>query len=170
MSGVVAADQTEVQPGRDGCVEELEEPQETPGSGAVGNAGAITDPLATPSAANKLVVPHGTRVAGVSIPCRKLVRDRIPEIIQSEGRCPFTHVLDDVSYQEALLAKLVEEAGEVTHATALNLPGELADVLEVLRALTVTAGISWEQLLALADDKRNRRGGFEKRIFLESVE
>jgi hypothetical protein len=51
-----------------------------------------------------------------------------------------------------------------------GLPGELADVLEVLRALTVTAGMSWAQLLALADDKRSRRGGFRRRIFLESVE
>ena len=41
--------------------------------------------------------------------CRKLVRDRIPEIIQSEGRRPVTRVLDKVSYREALLAKLVED-------------------------------------------------------------
>jgi len=79
-------------------------------------------------------------------------------------------VLDDAGYREALLAKLVEEAREASHATADDLPGELADVLEVLRALTITAGISWPQLLALAEDKRSRRGGFGRRIFLESVE
>jgi predicted house-cleaning noncanonical NTP pyrophosphatase (MazG superfamily) len=101
---------------------------------------------------------------------RKLVRDRIPEIIQSEGHRPVTRVLDDGSYRQALLAKLIEEAQEASHATADNLPGELADVLEVLRALTVTAGMSWPQLLALAEDKRSRRGGFGRRIFLESVE
>jgi predicted house-cleaning noncanonical NTP pyrophosphatase (MazG superfamily) len=101
---------------------------------------------------------------------RKLVRDRIPEIIQSQGRHPVARVLDDAGYREALLSKLVEEAREASHATADDLPGELADVLEVLRALTVTAGMSWPQLLALAEDKRNRRGGFGRRIFLESVE
>ena len=79
-------------------------------------------------------------------------------------------MLDDAGYREALLAKLVEEAREASHATADDLPGELADVLEVLRALTITAGISWPQLLALAEDKRSRRGGFGRRIFLESVE
>ena len=73
------------------------------------------------------------------------------------------------SYRQALLAKLIEEAQEASHATAGDLPSELADVLEVLRALTVTAGMSWPQLLALAEDKRRRRGGFERRIFLESV-
>jgi predicted house-cleaning noncanonical NTP pyrophosphatase (MazG superfamily) len=101
---------------------------------------------------------------------RKLVRDRIPEIIQAEGHRPVTRVLNDDSYYQALLAKLMEEAQEASHASAGDLPGELADVLEVLRALTMTAGMSWPQLLALADDKRSRRGGFGRRIFLESVE
>jgi predicted house-cleaning noncanonical NTP pyrophosphatase (MazG superfamily) len=102
--------------------------------------------------------------------CGKLVRDRIPEIIQSEGRRPVTRVLDAASYRQALLAQLIEEAKEASHATTDDLPGELADVLEVVRALTVTAGISWSQLLTLAKNKRRRRGGFGRRIFLESVE
>ena len=101
---------------------------------------------------------------------RKLVRDRIPEIIQSEGRRPVTRVLDEASYRQALLAKLIEEAQEASCAAASDLPGELADVLEVLCALAVTAGMSWPQLLTLAEDKRSRRGGFGRRIFLESVE
>lgn len=102
--------------------------------------------------------------------CRKLVRDRIPEIIQAEGRHPVTRVLDEAGYQEALLDKLIEEATEAASASTASLPGELADVLEVLRALTAAAGMSWEQLLTLADDKRNHRGGFTGRVFLESVE
>jgi predicted house-cleaning noncanonical NTP pyrophosphatase (MazG superfamily) len=70
---------------------------------------------------------------------RKLVPDRIPEIIQSNGRRPVTRVLEEGSYRQALLAKLREEAQGASHATADDLPGELAGVLEVLRALTVTA-------------------------------
>jgi predicted house-cleaning noncanonical NTP pyrophosphatase (MazG superfamily) len=106
----------------------------------------------------------------MAVVCRKLVRDRIPQIIRSEGRRPVTRVLDEASYRQALLAKLIEEAQEASHANPGDLPGELADVLEVLRALTATAGIPWPQLLALANDKRSLRGGFTKRIFLESVE
>jgi predicted house-cleaning noncanonical NTP pyrophosphatase (MazG superfamily) len=101
---------------------------------------------------------------------RKLVRDRIPEIIRSEGRHPVTRVLDEASYRQALLAKLTEEAQEASHAAASDLPGELADVLEVLSALITTTGMSWPQLLELAEDKRSQRGGFAQRIFLESVE
>ena len=39
---------------------------------------------------------------------RKLVRDRIPQLIRSEGRRPVTRVLDEASYRQALLAKLIE--------------------------------------------------------------
>jgi predicted house-cleaning noncanonical NTP pyrophosphatase (MazG superfamily) len=100
----------------------------------------------------------------------KLVRDRIPEIIRAEGLHPVTRVLDEESYREALLAKLLEEAREAKEAAATDLPNELADVLEVLRALAPTAGMSWAGLLSLAAEKRSRRGGFRRRIFLESVE
>jgi predicted house-cleaning noncanonical NTP pyrophosphatase (MazG superfamily) len=81
-----------------------------------------------------------------------------------------TRVLEHAAYRQALPGKLAEESAEAARASDADLPGELADVLEVLRALTAAAGMSWEQLLALADDKRNRRGGFAGKIFLESVE
>ena len=100
----------------------------------------------------------------------KLVRDRIPEIIESQGHHPVARVLDDASYQVALLAKLAEETREAQEASTEQLPYELADILEVIQALTAAVGMSWAQLLALAAEKRTRRGGFEKRIFLETVE
>ncbi len=102
--------------------------------------------------------------------CRKLVRDRIPEIIQAEGRHPVTRVLDEAGYRQALPGKLIEEATEAASASTASLPGEQADVLEVLRALTAAAGMSWEQLHTLAGDKRNRRGGFTGKVFLESAD
>ena len=100
----------------------------------------------------------------------KLVRDGIPEIIGSRGDRAVTRVLDEAAYRDALLAKLVEEAQEASGARGEELPAELADVLEVLQALAKALGMSWEQLLALAANKRTRRGGFEGRIFLEYVE
>ena len=71
------------------------------------------------------LVPALHQVAGMPVVCRKLVRDRIPEIIKSEGHRPVTRVLDKASYRQALLAKLIEEAQEASHATADGLPGEL---------------------------------------------
>jgi predicted house-cleaning noncanonical NTP pyrophosphatase (MazG superfamily) len=100
----------------------------------------------------------------------KLVRDRIPEIIGSHGDRAVTRILDEPTYRDALLAKLVEEAQEARGARGEELPAELADVLEVLQALVKALGMSWEQVLALATDKRTQRGGFDGRIFLEYVE
>jgi predicted house-cleaning noncanonical NTP pyrophosphatase (MazG superfamily) len=100
----------------------------------------------------------------------KLVRDRIPEIIGSRGDRAVTRVLDEANYRDALLAKLAEEAQEATGAVMEELPAELANVLEVLQVLAKALGMCWEQLLALAADKRTRRGGFDGRLFLEYVE
>ena len=65
----------------------------------------------------------------------KLVRDRVPEIVRSQGHQPITHVLDNDQYQAVLLAKLLKEAQEAQSAPAEDLLSELAAVLEVLQAL-----------------------------------
>jgi predicted house-cleaning noncanonical NTP pyrophosphatase (MazG superfamily) len=104
------------------------------------------------------------------IPYNKLVRDRIPEIIKAEGHIPVTHMLDQAAYQAALLAKLLEEAHEASAARAADLPGELADILEVLHALVGTLGIPWDDFLSVTARKQAERGGFERRIFLEYVD
>ncbi len=100
----------------------------------------------------------------------KLVRDQIPEIIAASGRHPATRVLDDVSYREALLAKLVEEAREAADAAPGEVLSELADITEVIMALTASLGSSWEHLLDVAARKRAQRGGFKNKIVLEHVD
>ena len=98
---------------------------------------------------------------------RKLVRDRIPEIIRAEGRQPVVQHLAADQRRAALLAKLVEEAVEA--AEDEDLAEELADVLEVVRALAAELGLSLEEVTELADRKRARRGGFEDGVFLVEV-
>jgi predicted house-cleaning noncanonical NTP pyrophosphatase (MazG superfamily) len=100
----------------------------------------------------------------------KLVRDRIPEIIRADGGQPVTRILDQAEYRAALIAKLGEEAREVSAAPAADLPAELADVLEVLQALTEASGMTWTGLQHVAARKRAERGGFSERIFLEHVD
>jgi predicted house-cleaning noncanonical NTP pyrophosphatase (MazG superfamily) len=100
----------------------------------------------------------------------KLVRDYIPGIIAMDGRQPATRVLDQAGYLAALRAKLVEEAQEAQGAPEDELLSELADVLEVLRALASARGASWAAIEAEADRKRAERGGFGERLFLEYVE
>ena len=100
----------------------------------------------------------------------KLVRDRIPELITAEGRQPVVVVLPSAERARALIAKLAEEAAEVAGADAASLPEELADVLEVVRALAGEAGLSLDDVVALADRKREVRGGFDRGLFLVHVE
>ena len=99
----------------------------------------------------------------------KLVRDRIPEIIQADGHRAVTRVLDEESYRAALLEKLIEEAHEARQAPAEQLAGELADVLEVIQAIADVHGLSWTTL-ETATRKRTERGAFDNRIFLEYVD
>jgi predicted house-cleaning noncanonical NTP pyrophosphatase (MazG superfamily) len=101
---------------------------------------------------------------------RKLVRDLIPQIIEADGRLPATRVLGGEDYRDALLAKLLEEAAEAHDASADHLPAELADVVEVVTALLRTLGMTWDELLALAERKREERGGFTGRIYLEYID
>ena len=74
----------------------------------------------------------------------KLVRDQIPDIIAAAGSQPSTRVLDHASYRGALRSKLLEEAQEAEEAPDEQLASELADVLEVLRALAMSHGMTWE--------------------------
>ena len=100
----------------------------------------------------------------------KLVRDNIPDIIRDDNRTPVTRNLTDAEYEKELYRKLVEECNEVYEAEDNSETcKELADVLEVIRAI---ANVKWktlEDIIKLADDKRNKRGGFSKRVYLEKI-
>jgi predicted house-cleaning noncanonical NTP pyrophosphatase (MazG superfamily) len=100
----------------------------------------------------------------------KLVRDRIPEIIRSQGHQPVTCVLDNEQYRAAFAREAAQRGSGGKSAPADDLLAELADVLEVLQALVAAQGRSWEELLSVAAGKRAVRGAFADRIFLEYVE
>ena len=97
----------------------------------------------------------------------KLVRDKIPAIIEAQGKKANIRILDDAEYLRMLEAKLDEEAGEFHRDKNLE---ELADMLEVIYALTENLGHSKEELLEACEKKRQQRGGFRDRVFLISNE
>ena len=101
----------------------------------------------------------------------KLVRDNIPEIIISNGGKPFTRILDDSEYKFELEKKLYEEYQEVLDTTTSEERiEELADMVEIIGILARLAGKNLEDVLEVAKNKSNKRGGFEKKIFLEKVD
>ena len=93
----------------------------------------------------------------------KLVRDRIPEIIASDGKTCVCETLSDEDYLRLLDAKLTEELSEYQESRSLE------ELLEVLRAVAKARGWTWEELEQARQDKAAKRGGFEKKILLKEV-
>lgn len=101
----------------------------------------------------------------------KLVRDKIPKIIISKGEKPITRILTEVEYKKELEKKLLEECNEVINALeSTERAEELADCLEVITALAKIEGKNLEDIIMIANDKNIKRGSFDNRIFLETVE
>ena len=96
----------------------------------------------------------------------KLVRDRIPEIIEKQGKTCVTEVLSQDAYIQMVDEKLNEELAEYQESKSLE---ELADLLEVMEAAVNARGYTWEELLKVRDEKRQKRGGFQNRILLKEV-
>jgi predicted house-cleaning noncanonical NTP pyrophosphatase (MazG superfamily) len=101
----------------------------------------------------------------------KLVRDKIPQIIESKGKKLSTKVLNDEDYIKYLKEKAYEELDEYCAAeTDGETVEELADLLEVIRALAKHHGSSIEEVEAVRIDKVEKRGGFHEKVFLIEVE
>lgn len=97
----------------------------------------------------------------------KLIRDHIPEIIRANGQTAYISTLDDTRYMEELRKKLTEEVQEFLESGEIE---ELADIAEVLDALAVAGGASFDEVLNFKKKKAFKNGRFEKRLFLEKVE
>lgn len=97
----------------------------------------------------------------------KLVRDRIPEVLQAAGKRYEATQLTESEYLDALGRKLLEEAQEAQDGLEAD---ELADVLEIVLAIAQAKGITAQQLEAIRIRKREERGGFEDQVFLIRAE
>ena len=96
----------------------------------------------------------------------KLVRDKIPQIIEASNKNCDLEVVSDEEAFRYLDAKLDEEVHEFHEAKNLE---ELADIMEILFSLANKLGYSEDDLLNKRIEKKNQRGGFEKNIVLKKV-
>ena len=96
----------------------------------------------------------------------KLVRDRIPEIIEVSGKICATEILSDEAYLRMVDAKLDEELAEYHSDQTIE---ELADLLEVIYAAAMARGYTLEQLEVVRAEKAAKRGAFAKKILLKEV-
>lgn len=97
----------------------------------------------------------------------KLVRDKIPQIIEESGKTCKTRILSREEYCKMLDEKLEEELAEYQESKSLE---ELADLLEVMAAVVEARGYTWQELTRVREEKREARGGFREQILLEEVQ
>lgn len=97
----------------------------------------------------------------------KLVRDKIPQRIKDNGCMPVVHAASDEEYWTKLKEKLQEEVGEFIDNPSEE---ELADILEVIHAISKFRGITSEALEAKRRGKARERGAFRDRLILDSVD
>ena len=96
----------------------------------------------------------------------KLIRDKIPEIIDQSGKKCIVEVMDNATYIEYLDQKLNEELAEYQQDKSIE---ELADLLEVIYAVVAARGYSVEELERIRLEKAEKRGAFDKRLHLKMV-
>ncbi len=94
----------------------------------------------------------------------KLVRDKIPEVLNEKNISNKFHIADEIEYEEKLFHKLLEEASDLM--TDRNTE-ELADVYEILDAIKKLKGLTDDEIQTARDIKNREKGKFEKRIILE---
>lgn len=97
----------------------------------------------------------------------KLVRDKIPEIIEQSGKICEITTLSDEEYIKALEQKLGEELLEYNQSGEIE---ELADLLEVIYATAQARGYSLERFNEIRKKKKTARGGFALKTLLKWVE
>lgn len=98
----------------------------------------------------------------------KLVRDRIPENIDSEpGRKSQYRILDDTEYLKELNRKILEEANEFIEENSIE---ELGDLMEVINAIMKLKGYSMKEVNKVMKSKAEKKGAFDNKIFLEYVD
>lgn len=94
----------------------------------------------------------------------KLVRDRIPKIIESDNyKCKY-HIANDEEFEEKLHEKLQEEINEFQENPNID---EMADILEVLESLRKYYDMSDDEVRYKKESKRVNRGSFNGKIILD---
>lgn len=96
----------------------------------------------------------------------KLVRDKILDIISESGKKSTFHIAGEEEYSVLLEEKLNEELDEFSLTPTAE---EAADIIQVVYALFENKGLSLQEIEQVRIAKEQKRGGFKRRIILETV-
>jgi len=100
----------------------------------------------------------------------KLIRDKIPKIIDENNKVYNIEIMNDEEYKNKINQKILEEVQELleskTHEERVN---ELADTYEILEAYMAANNIDAREVEVKKDSKLLSRGGFKGKILLIDV-
>lgn len=96
----------------------------------------------------------------------KLIRDRIPEIIEGQGKKAVYTKLNDSQYKEMLDKKLTEELEEYSQSDSVE---ELADLVEVIYAILDYKKVTIDEFETIRVKKVQERGAFKEKLLLKEV-
>ena len=96
----------------------------------------------------------------------KLVRDKIPKIIEDSGKTADKYTATGKDLDRFLIRKIVEEVSEFEETPCLE---EAADVYEVFLAILDNWKLDLSDVKNTAQIKKELRGAFQKGIILKQV-
>lgn len=97
----------------------------------------------------------------------KLVRDKITDIIEADGRIAKYRILDNNEYRQELNSKLQEEVKEYLDDNNVE---ELADIVEVVYGILNSMDVTIDEFEKVRIKKQKERGAFNKKIYLEEAD
>ena len=97
----------------------------------------------------------------------KAVRDRIPEIIERDGKKPIIVALDDDEFLKELEKKLREEIDEYLRSKKID---ELVDIEEVILRIIELRKVTGDNFTAMRIEKKREKGGFDSNLYLKEVD
>jgi len=101
-----------------------------------------------------------------TITYNKLIRDKIPQIIEKKGSRAIVETLSHEAYKKCLDDKLSEELKEYVDSDSVE---ELADLVEVVYAILNYKGTDISAFEDIRKQKVIERGAFDKRLLLKEV-
>lgn len=97
----------------------------------------------------------------------KLIRDKILEVIEAAGEKPYHRILNKSDFQREIKKKIIEEAKELVKARKEDeVVNEIVDIQELIDVLIAELGVKKLDIRREQSLKNQKRGGFNKRLFL----
>jgi predicted house-cleaning noncanonical NTP pyrophosphatase (MazG superfamily) len=98
----------------------------------------------------------------------KLIRDNVPDMIRAKREdCEVRQITDVQEFQQELFKKIKEEAASLSMArTKEEFLGEYADLMMVLETIIHQLEIKPEELKAVREENKLKKGGYKHQYFL----